>query len=242
MFTKPILSPLPKEYNKSPPPNPIRRASTPIPTLSPIVSLTSPPTSPTSPLHQNVTFHLNYEKSETKPGETTERENNTETSESVHTSDTDPTTSRAPWQVVTNGNQQVKGFREILREANAEARQLKSQNYKDRKKHDEDHIDELLKFLEIDASISNIQRLGRRLNPSEESQESENTEVVNADNINTKRPLKITLTSEEDVAKIFANLYKLKDTEDTMKSIRVSHDLNKEQREEMRELVQRQKT
>ncbi|ELT87023.1 hypothetical protein CAPTEDRAFT_186808 [Capitella teleta] len=108
-------------------------------------------------------------------------------------------------------------------------------------KHDKDHIDELLKFLEIDASISNIQRLDRRLNPSEESQESGNTEVVNAANINTKRPLKITFTSEEDAAKIFANLYKLRDAEDTMKSIRVSHDLNKEQREEMRELVQKAK-
>ena len=146
---------------------------------------------------------------------------------------------------VTVGKE-VKSFREIVKEATEESRkeaEAESRRRKNftvhrlpekelsiwtvRKSHDGKFIEELMELLEINPRVEDHVRLGKR----EMTQTESNTQTPK------HRPLRVTLTNQSEVAEVMSKLYKLKDASPLMNNVRISQDLNLQEREEIRALV-----
>ncbi|ELU08118.1 hypothetical protein CAPTEDRAFT_185446 [Capitella teleta] len=106
----------------------------------------------------------------------------------------------------------------------------KNNNREERKKENEQHIERIMDALELNLEIENFYRLGKIPN---EDADREHT---------TSRPLKLCFNSEDKVKMFMGRLNKLREAEEDIKRIRVQHDMNLQERAEIRELVQEEKT
>ena len=93
-----------------------------------------------------------------------------------------------------------------------------------RKKYDDNLIQRLHnEVLELNnLKVKNITRLGRKQDRKD-------------------RPTKVTLESTEDKTRIMQRLHKLHDADETYRNISVSHDLTRDERNEVRKLVEEAK-
>ena len=97
-------------------------------------------------------------------------------------------------------------------------------NVEARKKYDDNLIQRLHnEVLELNnLKVKNITRLGRKQDGKD-------------------RPTKVTLESTEDKTRIMQRLHKLHDADETYRNISVSHDLTRDERNEVRKLVEEAK-
>ena len=149
-----------------------------------------------------------------------------------------------PWTVV---KKPVKPFREILKEANEESRkeaeeefvrkkniiihhlpELQTDERERRWEQDNINVKKFLETLELNLEIEKITRLGKRPEAKADIQ-TKNPPA---------RPIKVTFKTEEDVKKIYNNLYKLKSKEPEMNNLRITPDRNEQEREKIRTLVE----
>ncbi|ELU02313.1 hypothetical protein CAPTEDRAFT_209476 [Capitella teleta] len=105
----------------------------------------------------------------------------------------------------------------------------KTNNREERKIENEQNIERIMDALELNLEIENFYRLGKLPN---EDADREHT---------TSRPLKLCFNSEDKVKMFMGRLNKLKEAEEDIKQIRVQHDMNLQERAEIRELVQEAK-
>lgn len=94
-----------------------------------------------------------------------------------------------------------------------------------RKGNNCDQIKELLQEIKVEANVTNWHRIGKYEKPKD-GEEKE------------PRPLKITLSNQEQAQKIMDNCYNLKNAPEHMKSYRVRHDLTFDERQKMKELIE----
>ena len=145
-----------------------------------------------------------------------------------------------PWGVVTKGKPVTRvDFKECLREAvqesriEAERKAIRDKNViihncdevglnEERKQNDSKFVETLInKVLEANVDIIEITRLGNAINDQE----------------GRKRPLKITFSSSEQRIIVMSKLRNLKNAEKCYNKIRVTSDMNRSEREEVRRLV-----
>ncbi|ELT95853.1 hypothetical protein CAPTEDRAFT_206647 [Capitella teleta] len=105
----------------------------------------------------------------------------------------------------------------------------KTNNREERKKENEQHIERIMDALELNLEIENFYRLGKLPN---EDADREHT---------ISRPLKLCFNSEDKVKMFMGRLNKLGEAEEDIKRIRVQHNMNLQERAEIRELVQEAK-
>ena len=155
------------------------------------------------------------------------------------------TLAKSTWRQATA--EQPKSLRSIIREENEEALkeaertqrrrkniiihrvpELKTEEWNARRQHDESIIGEIIRSMELDVNITDFYRLGKRFKKEEGSEEPQ---------LQDKRPLLVSLSSEEERSKIMSSLGKLKNASGNIQGIRVSPDLSMQEREEIRNLV-----
>ncbi|ELU07580.1 hypothetical protein CAPTEDRAFT_201517 [Capitella teleta] len=105
----------------------------------------------------------------------------------------------------------------------------KTNNREERKKENEHHIERIMDALELKLEIENFYRLGKLPN---EDADREHT---------ISRPLKLCFNSEDRVKMFMGRLNKLSEAEEDIKRIRVQHDMNLQEKTEIRKLVQEAK-
>ncbi|CAH1254253.1 Hypp1328 [Branchiostoma lanceolatum] len=149
---------------------------------------------------------------------------------------------QGPWITVTKRKSKTPKFAEILKEALTEQRKAVDEQEKrsynlivhnveeveqadKRKEHDMEFIEKLFNdHLEVDVKFKELYRLGKKDTSTKKG-----------------RPLKIVLERKEDRAIILNRLPKLKKAEEKLRRISVTADLSREEREEIRLLVQEAK-
>lgn len=102
------------------------------------------------------------------------------------------------------------------------AHELESEVVDERKKHDTQLLSKLCNHVVGESlSVDKINRIGKKNSNQDDNQEK----------IKKIRPMKICFTNAFDKRKFLSNLWKLKDAPSELTSLRIQHDLNKDERE-----------